>query len=121
MVSGSDDVVEQAAVALLNRCLGAEGSTLRLDRPSRVNAGGELTALMSALRADSVGVAIFLGVNPVELAPEGAELAERLAAVPTSVAISERPTATVSACSAIAAAHHPPRVLGRCRSARRCP
>jgi molybdopterin-containing oxidoreductase family iron-sulfur binding subunit len=108
VVSGANDLVEQAAVALLNRFLENEGATLHPANPSLVRRGldRDLAAFLEALSAGSVGGVIVLDVDPVDQLPDGGTLADLLRKLPLSVAITDRPTATAAACRAVAAAHH---------------
>lgn len=108
MVSGADDPLEQAAVLLANRFLGNEGSTVHPDRPSFVRRGrdGDLRKLLDAIAAGQVGALVVLDCDPVDDLPEGESLAKALEAMPLSVAITSRPTATARACRVVAAAHH---------------
>jgi len=108
VVSSSGDVTEQLAVALLNRLLGSDGRTLDFERPSLVRRGRDrdLALFLAALGRGEVGGVIVLGLDPVDQLPEGESLARALAKLPLSVAVTERPTATATACHAVAAAHH---------------
>ncbi|MCC6522255.1 MAG: 4Fe-4S dicluster domain-containing protein [Polyangiaceae bacterium] len=108
VLSGASDVAEQLTVALLNRLLGAEGATLDVAAGSRVRRGRSraLAELVHALRGKKVGALFVLGQNPVEDLPGGEALAELIGAVPLSVMLGERPTATARACKVVAAAHH---------------
>ena len=108
VVSGSADVSEQLAVALINRVLGNEGRTLHPDNPSHVRQGRNavMVDFLQAMDAGSVGAVIVLGPNPVEELPGGEALKAQLSALPLAVAITDRPTATAAACGVVAAAHH---------------
>jgi len=108
LVSGANDLAEQLAVALANRLLGNEGATLDLVRPSLVRRGldRELSELVGALAAGSVGALFVVGLDPVDQLPDGAAFARALRAVPLAVAITDRPTATAGACHVVAASHH---------------
>ena len=107
VVSGAADIGEQLAVALCNRLLGAEGVTLDVADGSRARRGtaSELAAFLAELAAGRVKALFVLGQNPVEELP-AAVTAERIAALPLAVALSERPHATALACHVVAAAHH---------------
>jgi len=108
VVSGANDLAEQLAIALANRVLGSEGVTLDLARPSLVRRGldRDLAELVQALEQGSIGALFVLGLDPVDQLPGGEALGRALAAIPLSVAITDRPTATAAACHAVAAAHH---------------
>ncbi len=108
VVSGSNNVAEQVAVALLNRLLGNEGNTLNLESPSITRQGREesIKELQDALKSKSVGTVFFLDCNPVEEIPDGDVLAEQLKSIELSVALTDRPNATTRSCEVVAAAHH---------------
>ncbi len=108
VISGSSDIGEQAAVALLNRILNNEGKTLDLARPALVcrSSSKGLEGLRSRLRAGSVSALFVIGIDPVDQLVDGEDWAKWLGSVPLSVAITERGTATATACKAVAAAHH---------------
>lgn len=115
VVSGSTDVAEQILVALLNRVLHAEGHTLTLSErgPSLQSPA----ALNDALLSDALGGAIFVGVNPVEELPAGGKLRAAIEKLPFTVAITDRPHATATACKYVAAAHHALETWGDARVA----
>jgi len=108
VVSGANDLAEQLAVALANRVLGNEGTTLDLARPSLVRRGldRDLGKLVRALELGSLGALFVVGLDPVDQLPGGEAFGRALAALPLSVAITDRPTATAAACHAVVAAHH---------------
>ncbi len=108
VVSGASDLGEQIAVALVNRVLGGEGTTLDLARPTLVRRGldRELAELLEAMEKGAVGALFVLGLDPVDQLPGDEALRSAFAALPLSVAITDRPTATAAACHAVAAAHH---------------
>ena len=108
VLSGSDDVAEQVAVALLNRFLGNDGATVDRSRPSLVRRGrdGALSALLAAVEAGEVEALFVVGLDAVDQLPEGDRLAAALKKLPLSVAVTDRPTATAAACGVVASAHH---------------
>jgi len=108
VVSGASDLGEQLAVALINRVLGCEGTTLDLARPALVRRGldRDLAELLGALEKDAIGALFILGLDPVDQLPDGEALRSVLTALPLSVAITDRPTATAASCHVVAAAHH---------------
>ncbi len=107
LVSSSEGLAEQIAVALTNRLLGNEGHTLDLERPMLAQRGSDeaLMAFRSELAAGTVGAVILVDLDLVGRLPDGEMLAGQLAALPLSVAISTRPSATTEACQVVAAAH----------------
>ena len=109
VISGSRDPAEQALVVLINRALGAEGNALRLDLASAAHQGSDsaMAQLLADMKAGKVGALFVLDHNPVEQLPGGEALAKQIAALPLSVTLSARPTATADACKVVAAAHHP--------------
>ena len=108
VVSGSDRIAEQLAVALLNRALGNEGHTLLPADPQLIGQGkdADVLALLGGMKSGDVGALFVLHLDPVDQLPQGAEVAESLKAMPLSVALTDRPTATAAACGVVAAAHH---------------
>ncbi len=108
VVSGANDLVEQVAVALLNRFLGNEGTTLDPAHPSLVRRGLDrnLVDFLAALSAGTVGGVVILDLDPVDQLPGGDRIADALRKLPLSIAITDRPTATAAACRVVAAAHH---------------
>jgi len=108
VASGSTDLGEQLAVALLNRLLDVEGKTLDLSRPSLVRRGRdrELASLLADLEAGKVAALFVLGADPVDQLPGGPAIAAALAKLPLAVALTDRPTATAAACAAVASTHH---------------
>ena len=108
LVSASNDLAEQLAVAITNRLLGNEGKTLDVLRPSLVSRGLDrnLTAFLADVESGAAGAVFILDLDPVDQLPGGEALGKALARLPLSVAITDRPTATAAACEAVAAAHH---------------
>ncbi len=108
VISGSSDVGEQAAVAMLNRILGNEGKTLDLHRAAQVchSNSKALDGLRKRLAGGGVSALFVVGIDPVDQLADGEDWAKWLGAMPLSVAITDRPTATAAACKAVAASHH---------------
>ncbi len=108
VMSGANDLGEQLAVALLNRLLGNEGTTVDLAKPSLLRRGldRELAGLIEALGSGGVGALFVLDLDPVDQWPNGEAVKAALAGLPLAVAITDRPTATAAACGVVAAAHH---------------
>jgi molybdopterin-containing oxidoreductase family iron-sulfur binding subunit len=108
LVSASDDLAEQLAVAIANRLLGNEGKTLDVVRPSLVRRGldRDLAAFLADVESGAAGAVFVLDLDPVDELPGGEALGKALAGLPLSVAVTDRPTATAAACGAVAAAHH---------------
>jgi molybdopterin-containing oxidoreductase family iron-sulfur binding subunit len=106
VVSGANSTQEQGLVALINRVLGNEGTTVRLSNISAPPASTAMQDVFDEAIAGKLGGVILLGVNPVEELPGGDALAKAFAAMKLSVCITDRPTATSQACGIVAAAHH---------------
>ena len=87
VVCGSHDATIQALCNAANHLLGAYGSTIDIERPSRQRQGHdrELESLVAELASGSVGVLVVAGVNPVYELPGGAALAGHLKKVPLLV------------------------------------
>ncbi len=108
VVSGSADAAEQVAVALINRVLGNEETTVDLETPSEICHGDSngLNQLRERLASGIVAALIVLGTDPVEQLADGERWKTWLGSVGVSVAITDRPTATAAACKVVATAHH---------------
>ncbi|MDP6940244.1 MAG: 4Fe-4S dicluster domain-containing protein [Planctomycetota bacterium] len=109
VVSGSDDLGEQVAVALINEKLGNIGTTLSTARPSLVTRGldRELLALEAALFNGQIGALFIMpGIDPVRQLPHGAQWAEALKALPLAVTLTDHATTTAASCRIVAASHH---------------
>ncbi|MEQ8762855.1 MAG: 4Fe-4S dicluster domain-containing protein, partial [Planctomycetota bacterium] len=106
IVAGDDDPEVQLAIAASNALLGAIGHSLRLETIPTPSATRGIEAFREALDDEGLGAVVLVDVDPVRQLPDGERIASRLAAVPTSVAIALRPTATTRACGWVAASHH---------------
>lgn len=109
LVTATDDLGEALAVALANRVLSNEGTTLHPERPSLVRRGldRELAVFLQSLEAGEAGACVILGLDPVDQLPNGEAVRAALGRLPLAVAITDRPTATATACRLVAGAHHP--------------
>lgn len=108
VLCGSDDRLEQAAVLLINRLLGCEKTTVLTANPTRMRMGKD-SALHNAIELLTSGKAagfIAIDCDPVDDLPAGDAWIKALSALPLSIAIGERKTATAKACKFVAAAHH---------------
>ena len=109
VLSGSSDVGEQSAVALINQLLGNLGRTLDLTKPSLVRGevDGAILSLEAQLLAGEIGALIVLpGIDPVRQLPGGAQWAEAISRLPLAVSLSDHETVTEQHCTIQAAAHH---------------
>ncbi len=109
VVTATEDLAEALAVGWINRLLGNEGHTLDPERPSLVRRGldRDLAWLRGALARGEVGALLVLGLDPLDQWPDADAIRKALARVPLTIAVTDRPTATASACQVVAAAHHP--------------
>ncbi|MBK9064417.1 MAG: hypothetical protein IPL89_14675 [Acidobacteria bacterium] len=73
LLSASDDLGEQLAVALANRLLGNEERTLDVLRPSLVRRGvdRDLAALLADVDSGAAGAVVILDLDPVDQLPGG--------------------------------------------------
>ena len=109
VISGSDDLGEQVAVALINEKLGNVGTTMDVTRPSLATRGldRELLSLEEALFAGQIGALFAMpGIDPVRQLPNGAEWARALEELPLAVTLSDHETTTARSCRIVAASHH---------------
>ncbi len=91
VVAGGDDVATQVLVNTANALLGNEGRTVSLSAGTALDADAlSLEALLTELRAGTVGAVLFLGANPVYTDPRGEELATLLKGVPLTLSTSDR-------------------------------
>ncbi|GHG63252.1 TAT-variant-translocated molybdopterin oxidoreductase [Comamonas sp. JC664] len=96
VVAGGDDVATQVLVNAANALLGSEGRTVSLADGTALDADAlSLEALLTELRAATVGAVLFLGANPVYTDPRGEELAALLKQVPLTLSTSDRRDETV--------------------------
>ncbi len=109
VISSANRPAEQLAVALINRILGNEATTLRFDRPDQPVAGrdGALIEFRDNLLAGRAGAVFFLGLDLCAALPEGDALVHAIRELPLSVGVFMRPNPTASACRMAVAAHHP--------------
>ncbi len=107
VMSGSNRLAEQLAVALLNRLLGNEGNGLRLTQAATPGpSDNAVSTFRDDLLAGRVGAAVFVDLDIVGRLPDGQELAEAIARLPLSVGVFRRPNPTASACDVVAPMHH---------------
>jgi Fe-S-cluster-containing dehydrogenase component/anaerobic selenocysteine-containing dehydrogenase len=108
VTSGSRLPLEQLLVAMLNRMLGAEGSTIRLEAALRTQRGRDeaVASLLAKIQSGAVSAVVIVDINPVEQLPGGDALAAKLKSMTLSVAVTSRPTGTADACQVVVAAHH---------------
>lgn len=109
VVCGVQDVQIQVLCNYVNDVLGAYGTTLDLERPSRQAQGNdlELEALVRELEQGKVGALFVHGVNPVFDLPRAGMLASALRRVPLLVSLAERPDETTALARHVAPVSHP--------------
>jgi molybdopterin-containing oxidoreductase family iron-sulfur binding subunit len=108
VVSGSADVVVQAAVNVVNHALGNYGKTV--DLAAHLHQTGrraEADKLLEDLTAGALQGVVLVDVNPVYDSPRGAQWAAGLKKTAFSLALSGRADETAKACQLVAATHHP--------------
>ncbi|HJW29832.1 MAG TPA: molybdopterin-dependent oxidoreductase, partial [Saprospiraceae bacterium] len=108
LVSGSNNIADQAMVCAINQMLGNVGTTLDVENYSYQRQGDEskVATLMSAMSGGQVDALIIYDANPVYELPMGAAFAEALAKVPLSISFSTDMDETSSQCKIVAPANH---------------
>ncbi|MGR3810861.1 TAT-variant-translocated molybdopterin oxidoreductase [Jiulongibacter sp. NS-SX5] len=108
VVSGSNDKNIQVLVNGINSLLGSYGSTISFSKTynTRKGTSAELNTFVSDLTSGKVDAVIFMDTNPVYTHPKGAQLAEAIAKVKTSVSFADRADETAAECKYIAPAPH---------------
>ncbi len=108
LVSGSNNIAEQAMVCAINHLLGNEGKTVDLQKYSLQRQGDEskLAELVSKMNSGQVDALIILGANPVFELPNGSAFAEAIGKVGLTISTAGALDETSSICRAIAPAHH---------------
>lgn len=100
VVSGSNDVAVQNLVNGINGLLGSFGTTINLGNPinNRQGSDSQMNAFIDEAKAGKVSAVIFYNANPVYDHSRGAELAEAIAKIPTSISTNDRADETGSLC-----------------------
>jgi molybdopterin-containing oxidoreductase family iron-sulfur binding subunit len=109
VVAGSNHIGVQQLANQLNSLIGAYGSTIDFSNPINLHQSEDAKALkLAADVAAGKGpeVLIMMGVNPVYSMPNGADFANGLKSIKTSVAISSYADETASLCTYICPDHH---------------
>lgn len=109
VVSGSNDINIQLAVAYLNSLLGNYGKTLDVNYPSFQKQGSdqEFVQLMKEMESGEVDVLIHYGANPVYDGMENERYAKALKQVGFKVSLSSYEDETAKLCDVVAPDHHP--------------
>ncbi|HSA59134.1 MAG TPA: TAT-variant-translocated molybdopterin oxidoreductase [bacterium] len=108
VVSGTNDLSVQIAVAAINSLLGNIGKTVDLDNPSFQRQGDDraFQRLADELTQGKIAALIFAGVNPVYDAPDGAAFGQALKKVRLTVSLSDRLDETSSLAKIVAPESH---------------
>ncbi len=108
VVSGSNDVNVQILVNAINTSLGSYGNTIDFSKTINTRQGNEsdITTFVSELKSGKIEAVIFLNANPVYDHSLGAQIAEALTKVKTSISFADRADETAAKCTYIAPAPH---------------
>ncbi len=108
VVSGSNDSSVQVLVNAINNLLGSYNITISFARTmnNRQGTSSEMNRFISDLKGGKVDAVIFMDSNPVYSHPKGAEIAEALSKVKTSVSFADRTDETAAYCKYVAPAPH---------------
>jgi molybdopterin-containing oxidoreductase family iron-sulfur binding subunit len=108
VVCGIQDVPTQLLCNHINEMLGAYGTTLDLERPSRQAEGSDrdLEALLAELEQGTVAALFIHGVNPAYDLPRAQPLIQALGRVPLLVSLAERPDETAALARYVAPLSH---------------
>lgn len=109
VVCGSNNKSIQILANKLNSVIGAYGKTINTNAPinlfkSEDNKMAEFVA--SVMKGNGPEVVIFADVNPVYTLPNGAEFAERLKKIKTTISLASYADETASNCSYVCPDHH---------------
>ncbi|MGB3617809.1 MAG: TAT-variant-translocated molybdopterin oxidoreductase [Catalinimonas sp.] len=108
VVSGSNDPNVQRLVNAINQRLGAYGTTVEWSAPSYQRQGNDaaMSQFVDEMKAGRVDAVMFLNSNPAYDHPQGAEIAEALKKVKTSISFATRPNETSTLCNYVCPSHH---------------
>ncbi len=109
VVCGRNDPDMQHATCAINALLGAVGTTLHLDAPSRQAMAGDADRawLVDALRARRIDALVVHNCNPVHTLAEGREVAGLLKGIPLVVSLSTDDDETTACAGVHCPDHHP--------------
>ncbi|MCZ7652902.1 MAG: 4Fe-4S dicluster domain-containing protein [Thermoanaerobaculia bacterium] len=109
VVSDSQELAVQLLVNLANHLLGAYGTTVDLDAPSRQRVGDDaaLTSLLAEIEAGEVDALLVHEANPVYELPGGERLAAALSRVPLVVSFARERDETARLAHVLAPVPHP--------------
>jgi molybdopterin-containing oxidoreductase family iron-sulfur binding subunit len=108
VVSGTNDLSIQIAVAAINDLLGNVGKTIDLDNPSFQRQGDDraLARLIEDLNRGRVAALVMMGVNPAYDLPNAAAFSQALKKVRLTVSLSDRLDETSSLAKVVAPESH---------------
>ncbi len=108
VLCGSNDVNHQILVNEINQMLGNYGTTVDINRKSKLNGGSstQIQDMIKDIKSGNVGAVIFYGTNPAYSAPASLKFAEALSKVPLKVSLSDRPNETTVLCDFVAPDSH---------------
>jgi MoCo/4Fe-4S cofactor protein with predicted Tat translocation signal len=108
VVCGSNDSATQQVVFAINAAIGAFGKTVNTASSNLTKKGNdtEMNAFVEALKAGTVGGAIFYDCNPVYEHAQGEAIAKAIKALKLSVSLNDRNDETTQNCAIVAPANH---------------
>ena len=108
VLAGSNNKDIQVVVNAINNLLGNYGKTVDLNQAVNLRQGsdGEVSRLISDMKAGRVGAIIINGVNPAYSLPNGAEFVDAMAKTSLSVSTSGTPDETAIHTNYICPDHH---------------
>jgi MoCo/4Fe-4S cofactor protein with predicted Tat translocation signal len=108
VVCGSNDSATQQVVFAINAAIGAFGVTINTATSNLTKKGNdtEMNAFVEALKAGTVGGAIFYDCNPVYEHAQGEAIAKAIKNLKLSVSLNDRNDETTQNCAIVAPANH---------------
>ncbi len=108
VVSDSDDVAVQGAVAFINEQLGNYGKTLDLysHLQSNLADAAAIDKLLADVKSGAVTGLVLVGVNPAYDSPTPGAWAQAIKKAEVSIALSQRADETAKLCKIVAASNH---------------
>jgi Fe-S-cluster-containing dehydrogenase component len=108
VVTDSDDLAVQGAVAFINEQLGNYGKTLDLNSHLQSNLAddAEIAKLLAEVKSGAVTGLILVGVNPAYDSATPGAWAEAIKKAAVSIAVSQRADETAKLCKIMAASNH---------------
>ena len=108
VISGDRDIDAQVIVNKINQALGSYGSTLNVanNKYATVANDADFNSFVTSMNSGEVGVAFFIGTNPVYDYFDSAKMTSGIAKVATSVSFAMSADETSSLCKYVAASNH---------------